>query len=179
MNSHLQCGAAAHPSTLLNIMQVWTWAAVVLALSVIAPAHAFGFGSKKSETHEANDGKSTPRTDATYDDALAKIKVGDYADSIPLLQQSLMTNPNNADALNELGHSLRKVGRLQDSLLAYQKALTLNPKHVNATEYLGELYLQMEQPDLARKQLEALALLCPSGCEQRTDLQAQIDAYRR
>ncbi len=161
----------------MSAKQLRIAAAFVLTLPfVTSPAHAFGFGSKKSQTQ--TDARNPNRAPGAYVDALARIKAGDYAGSIPLLQQSLRTNPDNADALNELGHSLRKVGRLPESLDAYQKALTLNPKHINATEYLGELYLQMKQPDLARQQLLALATLCPSGCEQRADLQAQIDAYR-
>lgn len=158
--------------------QLGAWLVLVAALLVLtAPVHAFSF-SKKSKTEQSSNNKADRRAESAFDDAMAKIKAGDYAGSIPLLQRSLAANPNDADALSELGHSLRKVGRLDESLQSYQKALAVNPKHVNAAEYLGELYLEMKRPDLAGKELEVLAALCPSGCEQRSELQEQIAAYR-
>ena len=113
-----------------------------------------------------------------YNTALEKIKDGKYNAAIPLLQQASADDPTNADALNELGFSLRKVGRLPESLEAYQKALSLKPDHIDANEYLGELYLEMKRPDLAQKQLDILTKLCPSGCDQRSDLQEQLAAFK-
>jgi|SRR6185369_16126635 len=126
---------------------------------------------------------SSPSTDTTpsansYNDALQKVQAGDYLSAIPMLQQVAADDPSNADALNELGFSLRKVGRLPESLDAYKKALALNPSHIDANEYLGELYLVMKRPDLAKQQLDVLAKLCPNGCEQRNDLQEQLAAFK-
>jgi tetratricopeptide (TPR) repeat protein len=151
----------------------------LLSLSLHQAALAFGSSSSSTTTTTGTVNTTPPAAPADpYDAALAKINAGSYADAIPLLQQSLAANPQNSDALNELGFSLRKVGRLPESLTAYQKALALNPGHINANEYLGELYLQMKQPDLAKKQLAILDKLCPSGCEQRSDLEEQISAYK-
>lgn len=178
MNRHFRRAASQRRPSRPGLRQIAAWLALVpVLLSPIAPAHAFSF-SKKSKTEESSSNKAGRRTDSAFDDAIAKIKAGDYAGSIPLLQKSLAANPTNADALSELGHSLRKVGRLDESLQSYQKALALNPKHLNAAEYLGELYLEMKRPDLARKELEVLTGLCPSGCEPRSELEEQIAAYR-
>lgn len=177
MNCHFRWGASQRRPSRPGLGQLAAWLALVpVLLFLIAPAHAFSFG-KKSKTEESSSNKAGRRTDSAFDDAIAKIKAGDYAGSIPLLQQSLAANPSNADALSELGHSLRKVGRLDESLQSYQRALALNPKHLNATEYLGELYLEMKRPDLAINELEVLTALCPSGCEPRSELQEQIAAY--
>ena len=52
----------------------------------------------------------------------------------------------------------------------YQRALRLDPAHLGAHEYLGELYLQRGEPEQARAQLAELELLCPAGCEERSEL---------
>jgi tetratricopeptide (TPR) repeat protein len=153
-------------------------AGVAALLSCGVPHFAQAAGSSSSDTTDTPSPTATPSSSSAYDTALNKINAGDYQGAIPLLQQSIAQDPNNADALNELGFSLRKTGNLQDSLAAYQKALALNPGHVDANEYLGELYLQMKRPDLAQKQLDVLAKLCPSGCEQRSDLQEQLAAFK-
>ncbi|HVJ32258.1 MAG TPA: tetratricopeptide repeat protein [Terriglobia bacterium] len=142
------------------------------------PHYALAFGSNSSSSTSTPSPTATKSSSNTYDTALNKINAGDYLGAIPLLQQSLAQDPNNSDALNELGFSLRKTGRLSESLEAYQKALALNPSHIDANEYLGELYLQMKRPDLAQKQLDVLARLCPSGCEQRSDLQQQLASFK-
>jgi len=153
-------------------------AGVAALLSAGLPLYAHAAGSSSSDTTDTPSPTATQSSSSAYDQALNKINAGDYASAIPLLKQSLAEDPNSADALNELGFSLRKTGNLQDSLVAYQKALALNPSHIDANEYLGELYLQMKRPDMAQKQLDVLAKLCPSGCEQRSDLQEQLAAFK-
>ena len=151
-------------------MQGLLAAVLAAAISLGTSQAVLAFGSdSSSDTSSSGD---------AYNTALQKIKDGKYNDAIPLLQQASASDPNNADALNELGFSLRKVGRLSESLDAYQKALALKPDHIDANEYLGELYLQMKRPDLAQKQLDVLARLCPSGCEQRSNLQEQLAAFK-
>lgn len=153
-----------------KLMQGLIAAAFAAAISLGASQAVLAFGSdSSSDSSSAGD---------AYNTALSKIKSGQYNDAIPLLQQATAADPKNADALNELGFSLRKVGRLSESLDAYQKALSLNPDHIDANEYLGELYLVMKRPDLAQKQLDILTKLCPSGCEQRSDLQEQLSAFK-
>ena len=54
------------------------------------------------------------------------------------------------------------------------------PNHRYAHEYLGELYLDMNQPDNAEKQLVALKKACPflGKCEEYDDLKKAIDSYK-
>ena len=60
------------------------------------------------------------------------------------------------------------------------RALKLDSNHRYAHEYLGELYLDMNQPDNAEKQLAALKKACPfiGKCEEFEDLKKAIDAYK-
>nr|MCH9673660.1 efflux RND transporter permease subunit [Gammaproteobacteria bacterium] len=56
-------------------------------------------------------------------------------------------------------------------------ALTLSPNHIGANEYLGELYLLLEQPELAKERLIILKHICPKPCAAHDDLEAAIKAF--
>jgi tetratricopeptide (TPR) repeat protein len=99
-------------------------------------------------------------------------------EAIPILQSVVADNPRDADAWNYLGFCHRKLGKNQEALGYYDKALKLNPKHKGAREYLGELYLNMGDLPKAEEQLAILRSLCPSGCEELEDLEADIADYK-
>ena len=69
------------------------------------------------------------------------------------LTKAVQEEPKNSDAHNMLGYSYRKVGTFDKSMEHYQPALKLDSNNRSAHEYLGELYLDMNQPDNAEKQL--------------------------
>jgi tetratricopeptide (TPR) repeat protein len=79
-----------------------------------------------------------------------------------------------------LGYSYRKLGTFDKSMEHYQAALKIDSSHRYAHEYLGELYLDMNQPDNADKQLVALKKACPmfGKCEEYEDLKKAIDTYK-
>jgi hypothetical protein len=56
--------------------------------------------------------------------------------------------------------------------------LALNPDHRGANEYLGELYLELGNPDKAREQLAKLQGLCPKGCPEYDDLSKAVGAFQ-
>jgi tetratricopeptide (TPR) repeat protein len=105
----------------------------------------------------------------------AKIAAKNYAAALSELRD-LAEDTQQADVYNLLGFSLRKTGDFKTSLTYYTKALELQPDHRAAREYLGELFVETGNIDKAREQLDALAKLCPGGCEEREDLQKIIDA---
>ena len=105
----------------------------------------------------------------------AKIKAKDYAAALAELRD-LAEDTQQADVYNLLGFTLRKTGDLKTSLTYYTKALELQPDHKAAREYLGELYVETGNLAKAKEQLAILAKLCPSGCEEREDLQKAISA---
>lgn len=105
----------------------------------------------------------------------AKIAAKDYKAAIAELR-GLAEDNQDADVYNLLGFSLRKSGDFQTSLTYYNKALQLQPNFKPAREYLGELYLDMGDLKNAKIQLATLENLCPTGCEERTDLQEAITA---
>jgi CheY-like chemotaxis protein len=116
--------------------------------------------------------------EADYEKAEYLIKADKCEEAIPLLKGVVADNPKDADALNFLGFCHRKTGKLKESLAYYEQALAVNPTHKGAHEYLGELYLRMGDLPKAEGQLKILQGLCPSGCEELEDLEADIADFK-
>jgi len=104
----------------------------------------------------------------------------DFKAAVGHLTKAVQEEPKNADAQSMLGYSYRKLGTFDKSMEHYQTALKIDSNHRSAHEYLGELYLDMNQPDNADKQLAALKKACPmfGKCEEYEDLKKEIDAYK-
>jgi tetratricopeptide (TPR) repeat protein len=73
-----------------------------------------------------------------------------------------------------MGFTYRKTGHTDEALDYYNRALNLEPKHLGANEYLGELYLELKQPDKAKERLAVLKAAC-GDCEEYQDLKTKID----
>src|ERR1700761_566210 len=138
---------------------------VVLASVLLAPALTF-------ESARAVDNMET-NGDVDLAPVRAKIKAQDYKGALAELRD-LAEDTQNADVYNLLGFTLRKTGDFMTSLSYYKKALDLQPEHKAAREYLGELYVQTGQMDKAKEQLAVLVKLCPTGCDERSDLEQAI-----
>jgi Flp pilus assembly protein TadD len=108
------------------------------------------------------------------------IEAKDYKAAVGHLTKAVQEEPKNPDAHNMLGYSYRKTGVLDKSMEHYQTALKLDSNHRSAHEYLGELYLDMNQPDNAEKQLASLKRACPffGKCEEYDDLKEAIEKYK-
>jgi len=151
--------------------------AIIVAAATIAPtAPSFSMGGSSGGGGYGGDTMNAP-TLSDYAVAVRLIKHGKYTDAIPHLLIALADKPNDADILNYLGYTKRMTGNFPDSLDYYKRALAANPQHRGAHEYLGELYLQMNDPASAKKELDTLASLCPHGCDERDTLQKAIAAY--
>jgi len=102
-----------------------------------------------------------------------------YEQAITELDKALRDDPDNADMLNLMAYSHRKLKHYDIALDYYQKALQIDPQHRGANEYLGELYLQIGQPDKAEERLEVLDKECFFGCEEFDELEEAIAEYRK
>jgi Flp pilus assembly protein TadD len=104
----------------------------------------------------------------------------DYKGAVEHLTKAVQESPNDADAHSMLGYSYRKLGTFDKSMEHYQKALKIDSSHRSAHEYLGELYLDMNQPVNAEKQLQVLKRACPffGRCEEYDDLKEAIEKYK-
>jgi Flp pilus assembly protein TadD len=106
------------------------------------------------------------------------IEAQDYQAAIDMLTAALAEEPDDADLLNLLAFSQRKLKRFDEAMVNYQKALQIEPKHLGANEYLGELYLQLDQPEQAEERLQILDKACFFGCDEYDELKQAIEAYR-
>ena len=147
-------------------MSKHTFAFVVAATLMIAGASA-AF---------AVDDEVTPDNAANPDFTAVKSLVdsGAYDQALPKLQELDKDSPNNPDVLNLMGFTYRKTGHTDEALDYYNRALNLEPKHLGANEYLGELYLELKQPDKAKERLAVLKDAC-GDCEEYQDLKTKID----
>jgi tetratricopeptide (TPR) repeat protein len=105
----------------------------------------------------------------------AKIKAKDFKAAIDELAPLLATH-QHADVYNLLGFSHRKSGDMKWAATYYAKALDFDADHKGALEYQGELFVELSQLDKARANLVKLVALCPTGCEEREDLEKAIAA---
>jgi Flp pilus assembly protein TadD len=123
--------------------------------------------------------KSTPEN-ANMAAGRKAIEAKDFKAAVGHLTKAVQEDPNNADAQSMLGYSYRKLGTFDKSMDHYQRALKIDASHRSAQEYLGELYLDMNQPANAEKQLQALKKACPffGKCEEYDDLKEAIEKYK-
>ena len=110
----------------------------------------------------------------------AKVAIAqeDFDRALEYLEQVRDDDPNNADAWNLTGFSLRKTGKYEASEQAYTKALVIDPKHSQAIEYMGELYLTLDKPAKAESLLARLEDLCTFNCKERNMLAKAIREYK-
>jgi len=147
--------------------------ALLLCALLAAPSlFAAGGGGGGGDADDPNK-KTGP-----YKDAMDAIQAQRYAQAIPILEKWVAGHSNDADGFNWLGFAYRKTGQLHPAFKAYKRALGLDPQHKGAHEYIGEAYLMANQPDKAEEHAKVLAQLCPSSCEELTDLRAAIVAYK-
>jgi tetratricopeptide (TPR) repeat protein len=111
--------------------------------------------------------------------AVQAIDAKQYARAIPMLEDVVTRQPDNADAYNWLAYATRKNGDPAKSIPIYQKALALDPKHLGAHEYIGEAYLALDDLARAKEHLARLNRLCLFSCEQYRDLKKAVEAYEK
>jgi len=155
---------------------------VTLAFLLAAgPALAAGGGSEGGGSSGGGSGSSGSENDPSelYDTAVERIESGSYASAIPLLEQVVAAEPENADAWNYLGFAYRNLSNFTEAFAAYDQALRIDPEHDGANEYLGELYLMTGDLAKAEDQLAILDDNCTFSCDEFEQLKAAIDDYKK
>jgi Flp pilus assembly protein TadD len=104
----------------------------------------------------------------------AKIKAKEFAPAIVDLTALVNGGVLHPDVYSLLGFSYRKSGDRTNGALFYRKALDLDPWHKGALEYQGEMFVEAGDLPKAKVNLAKLVRLCPSGCEERQDLENDI-----
>jgi tetratricopeptide (TPR) repeat protein len=137
----------------------------------LADGGAGGNGSSRADRGRPEDPDLTAGVSA--------IKAQAFAKAIPLLEQVVARDGQNADAYNWLAYAIRKNGDPARSIPVYQKALAIDPKHRGAHEYIGEAYLALDDPARAREHLKRLDKLCFFPCSEYTDLKKAVETYEK
>ena len=95
-----------------------------------------------------------------------------YLKALNVFEKAYEKDKKNPDILNYLGFALRKTGDLKKAEIFYLKGLELDASHLGINEYLGELYVQTNRIDLAKKNLE---VLYGCNCEEYEELKELIE----
>ena len=95
-----------------------------------------------------------------------------YSKAYDKLIKAYEKDKKNPDILNYLGFTLRKKGDYEKAEIYYLKGLELDAKHLGINEYLGELYVQTNRIDLAKKRLQVLN---GCNCEEYEELKELIE----
>lgn len=108
-----------------------------------------------------------------YQTGRALALAGHYDDAIITLDA--IKDKHDAMVLTMIGFSKRKLGQVDEGMAYYQKALAIEPDNINTHEYLGEGYVAIGKVELAKLELDKLAKLCGTSCEQYEDLANAIE----
>ena len=95
-----------------------------------------------------------------------------YLKALKKLEKAYREDKKNADILNYLGYTFRKTGDLEKAEIFYLKGLEIDAGHLGINEYLGELYVQTNRIELAKKRLEVLN---GCNCEEYEELKELIE----
>ena len=95
-----------------------------------------------------------------------------YLKALGKFQAAYKKDKKNADILNYLGYTLRKTGNLKEAEDFYLEGLELDAGHLGINEYLGELYVQTNRIELAKKRLQVLN---GCNCEEYDELKELIE----
>ena len=148
---------------------------VCLAFGLSQAALAAGGGGGGESVGSTSPSKPV---DPNFAQAKVAIEARNYAAAMPLLQQVVAKDPQNADAYNLMGYATRKSGNPNGSLQYYNAALQIDPKHIGAHEYVGEAYLMLDRLPEAEQHLARLDSICLFGCTEYRMLKAAIANYK-
>jgi tetratricopeptide (TPR) repeat protein len=134
------------------------------------------------------DARAIPADD-DYAKGRAAFERDDWQGVIDHMTEVVRRRPWHDNAHSLLGFAHRKLGDFERSLAFYDKALTLNPHNRGALEYLGEAYLDLDDPARTQEILSRLAVECErvaanlpgsnwqAGCEEWVHLNAAYRAH--
>ena len=157
-----------------NIIYLFTLTILISGSINFNLAYAAGSGSSSSDKKDLyKEGKSlvyrAKKLEKKNKEEKAK-KI--YLKAYKKFEKAYSKDKKNPDILNYLGFTLRKTGNLEKAEIFYLKGLELDAEHLGINEYLGELYIQTNRINLAKKRLEVLQ---GCDCEEYNELKELIE----
>lgn len=136
----------------------------VCSLMVPAAVHALPSRESPNDQEQAR---------TSFEEGLRDQEAKRFQEAIDAYQASLQRDPDQAEALSNLGFCYKSLKRYQKAIGYYKDAIRLKPDLAEAHEYLGEAYLEMGKPKLALQEYETLRKL---GSDEADELKEKIDA---
>jgi tetratricopeptide (TPR) repeat protein len=96
-----------------------------------------------------------------------KMALGKPGEAFRLATAAVAARPRSADALVQLGHSLRALKRDDEALASFERALALEPAHVDALGLRGDVLLSRRRPEEALRCFDAILNSAPEHAEAR------------
>jgi tetratricopeptide (TPR) repeat protein len=100
----------------------------------------------------------------------ASDELHDYGDAIEQFRAAVKANPNEPEVHFGLGYLLWTQKHLDEAATEFQAELVNDPKHAKSMLYLGDTYLQLNQPEKARPFLQQAEQADPSQWRVHLDL---------
>lgn len=120
----------------------------------------------------------TSRSDEDrYELAYSQAMTGEYAEAIETLKA--VADQRDARVLTIMGFATRKLGRVEEAMGYYNLALSINPNLTSTRQYLGEAFLQKNEPAKAKEQLAEIGQRCGRGCEDYLKLADEIAKFEK
>ena len=113
--------------------------------------------------------------DGIYERGYHQAKAGDYQAALDTLRAAPLQSEPRVQTM--IGFSLRKLGHVDAAMAYYTAALAANPGLTNTRHYLGEAFLQKNEPARAREQLAEIAVRGGTACEDYVALAKAIAAH--
>lgn len=101
-------------------------------------------------------------------------RTGKYQEALGYLT---LADPADPRVVTYIGFATRKLGDVDAALPYYRRALELNPNYSVARAYMGEAFLQKNQPAEAKAELAQIASRCGTSCAEYIDLAGHIQAF--
>ena len=113
---------------------------------------------------------------SAYELGYTLAKAGDHAHALTALRSAKLQSDPRIQTM--IGYALRKLGHVDAAMGYYAAALASNPDLTNTRQYLGEAFLQKNEPAKAMEQLAAIGARCGTGCEDYSELAKAIAAHQ-
>lgn len=114
-------------------------------------------------------------TDALFFISQLEIAEGNTQAAIEATQAMISLEPRNAARYYQLGVLQSATGALEEAIAAFERAVALDNDYANARYFLALAYLENDQIEAAREQLEVVAELNPDNVAPVEQLLQQID----
>lgn len=103
-------------------------------------------------------------------------RTGKYQEALGYLSLADKSDPR---VVTYIGFATRKLGDVDAALPFYRRALELNPNYSVARAYMGEAFLQKNEPAKAKAELAEIATRCGTGCAEYLDLAQHITDFEK